>query len=152
LALTRQKLPILDRQKMPPAEDLAKGAYILADTDGQPDIIVIASGSEVHLALEAAESLSRSKGIGVRVVSMPSWELFEAAPADYRAKVLPPEVKTRLAVEAGLPMGWERYVLGPDRVIGVDTFGASAPGPVVQAEYGLTVDHIVDRAIALLDR
>jgi transketolase len=152
LALTRQKLPILDRQKLPPAEDLAKGAYILADTDGQPDIIVIASGSEVHLALEAAESLSRSKGIGVRVVSMPSWELFEAAPADYRAKVLPPEVKTRLAVEAGLPMGWERYVLGPDRVIGVDTFGASAPGPVVQAEYGLTVDHIVDRAIALLDR
>jgi transketolase len=151
LALTRQKLPVFDRQKMPSAEELGQGAYILADTGGQPDMIIIASGSEVHLALEAAEALNNRKGVGVRVVSMPSWELFEVAPADYRAQVLPPEVKTRLAVEAGLSMGWERYVLGPDRVIGVDTFGASAPGPVVQAKYGLTVDHIVERAIGLLD-
>ncbi len=151
LVLTRQKLPVFDRQKMPPAEDLAHGAYILADTAGQPDIILIASGSEVHLALEAAAVLSR-KGVAARVVSMPSWELFEAASADYRAKVLPPEINTRLAVEAGLSMGWERYVLGSGRVIGVDTFGASAPGPVVQAQYGLTVDNIVERALALLDR
>ena len=151
LVLTRQKLPVFDRQKMPPAEDLAHGAYILVDTAGPPDIILIASGSEVHLALEATDVLSR-KEIAARVVSMPSWELFEAASADYRAKVLPPEINTRLAVEAGVSMGWERYVLGSDRVIGVDTFGASAPGPVVQAQYGLTVDNIVDRALALLDR
>ena len=151
LVLTRQKLPVLDRQTMPPAENLERGAYVLVDTDGPPDLIVMASGSEVHLALEAADVL-KNKGIGVRVISMPSWELFEAAPADYRAKILPPEVKTRLAVEAGLPMGWERYVLGPDRVVGVAAFGASAPGPVVQAKYGLTVDNIVARAAALLDR
>ena len=149
LALTRQKLPVLDRRKMPPAENLANGAYILVDTDGRPDIILIASGSEVHLTLEAAAVLAR-KGVAARVVSMPSWELFEAAPAAYRDQVLPPEVTVRLAVEAGSPMGWERYVLGPDRVVGVKTFGASAPGPVVQAKYGFTVDNVVARAEALV--
>ncbi len=150
LVLTRQKLPVLDRQQMPSAEALAKGAYILADTDGHPDIILIASGSEVHLTIAAAEVLGR-KGIAARVVSMPSWELFEAAPAAYRDQVLPPDARVRLAVEAGVPMGWERYVLGSDRVVGVTTFGASAPGPVVQAQYGLTVANVVDRALALLE-
>ena len=90
------------------------------------------------------------KGVAARVVSMPSWELFEAASVAYRDQVLPPEVTVRLAVEAGLSMGWERYVLGSDRVVSVDTFGASAPGPVVQAKYGFTVDNIVDRALALM--
>ncbi len=149
LALTRQKLPVFDRQKMPSAGNLANGAYILVDTDGRPDIILMASGSEVHLAVEVAAVLDQ-KGVAARVVSMPSWELFEAAPAAYRDQVLPPEVTVRLAVEAGLSMGWERYVLGSDRVVGVDTFGASAPGPVVQAKYGFTVDNIVDRALALM--
>jgi transketolase len=151
LVLTRQKLPVLDRGKMPSASDLRHGAYILREPDGRPDMIMIASGSEVHPALEAADVLGR-KGVAARVVSMPSWELFEAAPADYRAKVLPPEVTVRLAIEAGLPMGWERYVLGPDRVVGVTAFGASAPGPELQARYGFTVDHIVDRALILLNR
>ncbi len=149
LALTRQKLPVLDRQKMTSADNLANGAYILVDTDERPDIILMASGSEVHLAIEAAAVLGQ-KGVAARVVSMPSWELFEAAPTAYRDQVLPPEVTVRLAVEAGLPMGWERYVLGPDRVVGVNTFGASAPGPVVQSQYGLTVDNVVARALALM--
>jgi transketolase len=151
LVLTRQKLPVLDRRKMAPAEDLARGAYILADTDGDPDIILIASGSEVHLALEATGVLVQ-KGVAARVVSMPSWELFEAAPRSYRDTVLPPTVKTRLAVEAGIPMGWDRYVLGVDRVVGVTTFGASAPGPTVQAAYGFTVENVVERALNLVNR
>ena len=138
LVLTRQKLPVLDRKQMPPAVELAKGAYVLADCDGAPDIILMASGSEVHLALAAAGVLEE-KGIAARVVSMPSWELFEAMPASYREQVLPAEVTVRLAVEAGLPMGWDRYVLGPDRVVGVSTFGASAPGPVVVTLYPLSV-------------
>jgi transketolase len=150
LVLTRQKLPVLDRGKMPPAKGLAHGAYILADTDGQPDIILIASGSEVHLALEAAGVLEQ-KGVAARVVSMPSWELFEAAPRSYRDTVLPPAVTTRLAVEAGIPMGWDRYVLGLDRVVGVTTFGASAPGPKVQAAYGFTVENVVERALKLVN-
>ncbi|MDJ0808799.1 MAG: transketolase [Desulfobacterales bacterium] len=150
LVLTRQKLPVLDRQDLPPDEGLARGAYILADSNGQPDIILIASGSEVHLAMEAAAVLHK-QGVAARVVSMPSWELFEAAPADYREKVLPAATTVRLAVEAALPMGWERYVLGPDRMVGVNTFGASAPGPVVQAKYGLTVDNVVERAVTLLN-
>ena len=149
LVLTRQKLPVLDRAQMPPATELSKGAYVLADADGQPDIILVASGSEVHLALDAAGVLGE-KGFAVRVVSMPSWELFEAMPASYREQVLPSAVTARLAVEAGLPMGWDRYVLGADRVVGVDTFGASAPGPVVQTNYGLTVENVVERAMTLL--
>jgi transketolase len=149
LVLTRQKLPVLDRAQMPPATALSKGAYVLADADGPPDIILVASGSEVHLALDAAGVLGE-KGVAVRVVSMPSWELFEAMPASYREQVLPSAVTARLAVEAGLPMGWDRYVLGADRVVGVGTFGASAPGPVVQANYGLTIENVVERAMALL--
>ncbi|MBL0712593.1 MAG: transketolase [Desulfosarcina sp.] len=151
LVLTRQKLPVLDRQKNPPAAELAKGAYIMADAGGSPDIILIASGSEVHLVREAGRVLN-AKGVAVRVVSMPSWELFEAMPVSYREQVLPPEVTVRLAVEAGIPMGWDRYVLGPDRVVGVTTFGASAPGPVVQEKFGLTVENVVNRAMALLKR
>ncbi len=149
LVLTRQKLPVLDRAQMPAAAELSKGAYILTDAEGQPDIILVASGSEVHLALAAAGVLG-DKGFAARVVSMPSWELFEAMPAAYREQVLPSAVTTRLAVEAGLPMGWDRYVLGSDRVVGVNTFGASAPGPEVQAKYGLTLENVVDRAMALL--
>jgi len=136
---------------MPEAQSLAKGAYVLVDTAGQPDILLLASGSEVHLVLSAGRQLA-DQGIQARVVSMPSWELFEAMPEDYREAVLPKAVTARLAVEAGLPMGWERYVGDSDRVIGVQGFGASAPGPVLQEKYGFTVDNVVRRALAILGR
>ena len=149
LALTRQKLPILDRAVLPEAQSLAKGAYILADSTGKPDILLMASGSEVHLVLAARQQLA-GQGIQARVVSMPSWELFEAMPAAYREEVLPKDVTARLAVEAGLPMGWERYVGNPENIVGVNGFGASAPGPVLQEKYGFTVDNVVQRALAIV--
>jgi transketolase len=149
LALTRQKLAVLDRDTLSPGDSLAKGAYVLADGDGQPDIILIASGSEVHLVMAARAQLA-DKGLRVRVVSMPSWELFEAMPASYRETVLPTEIKIRLAVEMGLPMGWERYVGDAGAIIGMNGFGASAPGPVVQEKFGFTVEHVVRRALEIL--
>lgn len=151
LALTRQKLAVLDRETLPPAAYLAKGAYILADAEGQPDIILMASGSEVHLVMEARSQL-KGKGIQARVVSMPSWELFEAMPSAYRKEVLPTGITARLAVEAGLPMGWERYTGHPDNIIGINGFGASAPGPVIQEKFGLTVANVVARACEILNR
>jgi transketolase len=149
LALTRQKLAVLDRDTLSPEGSLAMGAYILADGDGQPDMILIASGSEVHLVMAARERLAE-KGVKARVVSMPSWELFEAMPASYRETVLPTEIKARLAVEMGLPMGWERYVGDAGAIIGMNGFGASAPGPVVQEKFGFTVEHVVRRALEIL--
>jgi transketolase len=151
LALTRQKLAVLDRETLPAASALAKGAYVLVDTEGQPDIILMASGSEVHLVLEACPQLAE-KGIKARVVSMPSWELFEAMPASYREAVLPADVSARLAVEMGLAMGWERYVGNAGAVIGMNGFGASAPGPIIQEKNGFTVAHVVQTAIDLLKR
>lgn len=152
LALTRQKLAVLDRAVLPQARALAKGAYVLEDpADGDPDIILMASGSEVHLIMAASRALA-DKGIKARVVSMPSWELFEAMPASYREEVLPAGIPARLAVEAGLPMGWERYVGATGDVIGVSGFGASAPGPVVQEKFGFTVENVVRRAEAILNR
>jgi len=149
LILTRQKLPILDRTRYAPAEGLARGAYILSDCDGTPDVILIATGSEVHITLEAREKL-KSEGVSARVVSMPSWELFEKNDADYKEKVLPSGVPTRLAVEAGSPMGWERYTGRSEAVIGIDHFGASARGNVLLEKFGFTADNIVQRAKALL--
>ena len=149
LALTRQKLPVLDHSELPGAQSLAKGAYILADAAGKPDILLIASGSEVHLVLAARQRLA-DQGVQARVISMPSWELFEAMPDDYREDVLPKEVTARLAVEAGLPMGWERYVGHPGNIIGVNGFGASAPGPVLQEKFGFTVDNVVRRALEII--
>jgi len=151
LALTRQKLAVLDREILTAARGLANGAYILADPEGTPEIILLASGSEVHLVLAAGEELS-AKGIRARVVSMPSWELFEAMPAAYREEVLPSGVAARLAVEAGISMGWERYVGTAKNVIGIDRFGASAPGPVLQEKFGFTVDKVVRRAMDILGR
>jgi len=137
LALTRQGLPVLDRTEYGPAAGLARGAYLLQDVDsGKPDIILIASGSEVAIALDACRELEK-KGKGVRVVSMPSWELFEEQPEDYRRKVLPPEIKTRVAVEAGISQGWHRYVGSRGDVIGVDHFGASAPAKVLFEKFGI---------------
>lgn len=150
LALTRQKLPILDRTKFPSAELLLKGAYILADADqGHPRVILIATGSEVHLALEAWGRLA-DKGIPARVVSMPSWELFDRQPEAYRNEVLPPEVTARLAIETGSPHGWHRYVGLRGEVVGMTRFGASAPYQVLLQQFGFTAEHVVSRAMELL--
>jgi len=151
LALTRQKLAVLDREALPAAQSLTKGAYILADADGQPDIILMASGSEVHLVMAARQQLA-DRGIKARVVSMPSWELFEAMPASYREEVLPAGISARLAVEMGISMGWERYVGNAGDIISMNRFGASAPGPVVQEKFGFTVENVVRRALELLNR
>ena len=118
---------------------------------GAPDLVLIGTGSEVQLVMAAQATLSKD-GIRARVVSMPSWELFEAEPADYRETVLPRAVTRRLAVEAGATFGWERWVGGAGAVVGIDRFGASAPGDIVMKELGFTVDHVVARARALLGR
>ena len=152
LVLTRQKLPVLDRQTLAPASGVARGAYVLAEAGGTaPDVILIATGSEVSVALEAHQRLVRD-GIRSRVVSMPSWELFEAQPKAYRDTVLPPGVRARVGVEAATPFGWERYVGPEGAIIGVNRFGASAPGPVVMREFGFTPEHVVETAKALLEK
>ncbi|MBW2676534.1 MAG: transketolase [Deltaproteobacteria bacterium] len=149
LILSRQKLPILSHSRHGKASDLAKGAYVLADSDGTPDIIMIATGAEVHATIEAAARLT-SDGMSARVVSMPSWELFEAAPREYRDLILPPEVKTRIAVEAGLAMGWERYIGQDGLVVGMTGYGASAPGGINMEKFGFTVENITKTALKLL--
>jgi len=152
LVLTRQKLPVLDRTALAPAAGTARGAYVLVDAgQGPPELILIATGSEVSLALDAHRQLA-AEGIRSRVVSMPSWELFEAQSAEYRQEVLPPAVHARVSVEAGSPFGWERYVGPGGAILGVDRFGASAPGPEVMARYGFTVEHVVATAKTVLAR
>ena len=152
LALTRQNVPTLDRTKYASAEGLMKGGYILADAEnGQPDIILIATGSEVQHAVGAYEELKK-KNISVRVVSLPCWELFEMQTKEYRNQVLPPAVTTRLAVETGVILGWERYVGTEGEVIGLDRYGASAPFAVIMKNLGFTTDNVVNRAIALLKK
>ena len=149
LALTRQKLPIFDREAVAPARGVGRGAYALRPVEGTPDVLLIGSGSEVQHALAAARTLSE-EGIEAQVVSMPSWALFEEQPAAYRREVLPPAVTARVSIEAGVTQGWERYV-GPDGTsLGVDRFGASAPGDVVMEKYGLTADRVAEEARALL--
>jgi len=143
LALSRQPLPTLDRSKYAPATGVAQGAYVLADTPaGNPDVIIIASGSEVSLAVEAHESLL-AEGIRSRVVSMPSWEIFERQSQAYRDSVLPPAVKARVAVEQASIMGWERYVGSSGHVIGMKTFGASAPLKELQRKYGFEPNQVI---------
>jgi transketolase len=150
LILTRQDVPTLDRVQFAAAEGLRRGAYVLADApNGKPDIILIGTGSEVSLIVAASHKLT-TKGINVRIVSMPSWELFDAQPRNYRDSVLPPSVRARLAVEAGATQAWCKYVGGEGDVIGVDRFGASAPGDVVMREYGFTVVNVFERAMELI--
>ncbi len=149
LLLSRQKLPILD--SVLKDQTLQLGAYVLSDCEGTPDIILMASGAEVHLTLEAQKTLAL-EGITARVVSMPSWELFEMTSPDYQQQVLPAAVKTRLAVEAGIPMGWEKYVGDSGDIIGMTGFGASAPGSVVLEKFGFSADNVVARAKKLLGR
>jgi transketolase len=150
LVLTRQNLPILDPDKYPLRAGVGRGAYILADEARRPEIILIASGSEVQLALAARDKLTEQK-IAARVVSMPSWELFEEQAAEYREQVLLKGVP-KLAVEAGATLGWYKYVGEKGAVIGVDRFGASAPGKVVMEKLGLTVDNVVQHALQLVRR
>ncbi len=150
LALTRQDVPTLDRSKFASSEGLERGAYILADLGkGSPELILIASGSEVSLIVEAGLKLEE-KSIAVRLVSFPSWELFACQGQEYREAVLPKKLRKRLAVEAGVSLGWERWVGENGAVIAVDRFGASAPAKIVYSELGLTVGNIVDRALCLL--
>ena len=149
LILSRQNLPVLDRTYYPSATALAKGAYILSDSKGKPDAILIGSGSEVSICLEAQRALAR-QGVAVRVVSMPSWELFERTSQAYKDAVLPPKVTARVAVEAGISMGWERYVGSRGAVVGIDRFGASAPGETVMDKYGMKAAAIVSKTKELL--
>ena len=150
LALTRQKLAVIDREKYASAEGLAKGAYILAGSNDQrPDVVLIASGSEVSVALDAYEKLA-AEGVAARVVSMPSWDLFEKQSQSYKDEVLPPQTTARLAIEAAYPFGWERYIGSKGAVIGMERFGASAPYKVLAEKFGFTADNIVRRAHELL--
>jgi len=152
LVLTRQDVPTLDRVHYAAADSLRRGAYVLADApNGKPDIILISTGSEVSLIVAAGHRLT-AKGINVRIVSMPSWELFDTQPRSYRDSVLPPSVRARLAVEAGASQGWCKYAGDEGDVIGVDRFGASAPGEVVMREYGFTVEKVYECAMKLMGR
>ncbi len=150
LILTRQNTSIIDRETFTSAEELMQGAYVLADLgEEEPELILMASGSEVDLILQAGLRLA-AEGVNLRVVSFPSWELFAMQDKDYQDRVLPPEIKKRLAVEAGTTLGWERWVGDQGRVIGIDRFGASAPGDVVMMKYGLTVANVIEQALELM--
>jgi transketolase len=150
LALTRQKVPVIDRTRFAGAEGLRRGGYILAEADpASPQLILIATGSEVSLALDAREKL-QAEGIATRVVSLPCWELFEEQPQAYRDEVIPPAVTARLGIEAGVRQGWDRYVGTGGDVVCLDRFGASAPGDVVMRELGFNVDNVLQRARKLL--
>ncbi len=149
LALSRQPLPTLDRSRYAAASGVAKGAYVLADADGPPQLILIATGSELSVAVQAHETL-RSEGVRCRVVSMPSWDLFEQQPADYRESVLPSSVTARLAIEQGSTLGWERYIGPKGRMIGMHTFGASAPLKALLGRYGFDSSSILKVAREML--
>jgi len=152
LALSRQKVPTFDRTRMGAASGLRRGAYVLVETPERiPDIILIASGSEVQLAVGAREKLE-AHGVAVRVVSMPSAEIFESQERSYRDSVLPPSVTRRLAIEAGSPLSWYKWVGSEGDVIGMTTFGASAPYQELLKHFGFTVDNVVERALRLLGR
>jgi transketolase len=145
LALTRQKVPTLEETSV---DGVARGAYVVHDPDDTPELILIATGSEVALAVDAAKQLD----IPTRVVSMPCWELFEEQGADYRDDVLPPDVKARLSIEAGVKLGWKQWVGDEGDSISIEHYGASAPGNTVLEKFGYTVDNVVARARALVTR
>jgi transketolase len=153
LVLSRQELPVIDRDRYAPADGLHRGAYVLAEASGEePEVILLATGSEVWLALAARDELEQRQEVPTRVVSMPCWELFEAQPQSYRDQVLPPLVTARLAVEAGSTALWHKWVGTLGGVVGIDHFGASAPGGTALIKFGLTEDNVVERALAVLHR
>jgi len=146
LVLTRQALPTIDRSKFAAASGVARGAYVLADaSDGKPDVLLLATGSEVALCLDAYERL-KAEGIKSRVVSMPSWELFDDQPREYRDSVLPPAVKARVSVEQASTFGWAKYVSATGQSIGMRSFGASAPLKDLAKKFGFTPEHVVAAA------
>jgi transketolase len=149
LALTRQKVPVLDRTKMSSAENLSKGAYVLVESGNKPEVILMASGSEVSLAVEVFDLL-KSEGISARVVSFPSWELFEAQSDGYKESVLPKSIKARISIEAGVKQGWEKYLGDYGEAISIEIFGASAPYEILFKEYGFTKETVVQKAKTLL--
>ncbi len=151
LAFTRQNLPVLDRSTLNPASGVLKGAYILWESSSSPQVVIIATGSEVHIALEAGRKLE-GEGIAARVVSMPSWEMFDVQPKEYRDHVLPPSLRARVSVEAGATKGWERYV-GLDGVsVGMTGYGASAPAGVLYEKFGITAERVADESRKLVNR
>ncbi len=146
IVCTRQPLPTIDRSKFAPASMLAKGAYVLADAEGgKPSVILIGTGSEVSLCMAAREKLI-GEGIAARVVSMPSWELFDEQDAAYRDSVLPPSITARVTVEEASPIGWDRYAGRTGIVLGMHSFGMSAPIAIVTKHFGFTVEHVVESA------
>lgn len=150
LVFSRQNIPTLDRMRYAPAEGLKNGAYVVAPSaGGMPDLMLIATGSELHLALAAQDELALQK-VHASVVSMPCWELFDMQSQEYRDSVLPPQVTKRLAIEAGSPLGWHKYVGTAGEILAVEQFGASAPGEIVLREYGFTVENVIRKAFALL--
>ena len=151
LVLSRQGLPVLDREVLAAAGGVQRGGYVLWQATERPEVILIATGSEVHIALDAGKTLE-GQGIGARVVSLPSWELFDSQPAEYRHSVLPPTLKARVSIEAATPLGWERYVGLDGAAIGLSHFGASAPAEVLYQKFGLTVQRVVDEATRLAGR
>jgi transketolase len=151
LSLSRQKVPTLDRSDLAPASGVERGAYVLWESSASPDLILIATGAEVGLTLEAGRKIA-GDGTEVRVVSMPCWELFEQQPAAYREEVLPPLVRARLSVEPGVALGWSKWVGDHGDSISIEHFGASAPGATVLEHFGYNLDNVVARATALLAR
>jgi len=151
LVLSRQNLPILDRTFLAPASGLRRGGYVLWQSSVTPDVILIATGSEVHIALEAAKLL-KEKDISSRIVSLPSWELFEVQSEDYRNEVLPPNIPARISIEAGATLGWERYVGSGGVIIGISRFGTSAPGDVIYEKLWLTAQRVVSEAVKILHK
>jgi transketolase len=151
LVLTRQGVPSLDRSSAPPSGGAQRGGYILWENASQPDIILMGSGSEVQLALEAGKQLA-GEGNNVRVVSLPSWDIFEAQSPEYRRHVLPPQVKARISVEAASTMGWQRYVGDGGIALGIDHFGASAPAKTLYGMFGLTAARVAEEARRLLEK
>jgi len=144
LILTRQTVPVIDRKGLSPATGLKKGAYVLKEAGKRMEVVLIATGSEVYPALGAAGILE-NKGIGTRVVSMPSWEIFDAQPEEYKKQIIPEDVKLKAAVEAGVSTGWHKYVGCDGEVIGIDRFGASAPYKVLFEKFGFTPEAIAER-------
>ena len=151
LSMSREKVPVLDRSDLAPASGVEQGAYVLWDSSDAPELILIGTGAQLGLALDAGRKIA-ADGTSVRVVSMPCWELYEEQPQAYRDEVLPPDVKARLSVEAGVSLGWSKWVGDHGASVSIEHFGASAPGPTVLEEFGYTVDNVVARATALLAR
>jgi len=149
LVLTRQKLPVIDRSNLASADNLRFGAYVLKDCTGSPNILLVATGSEVYLALEASEKLAES-GIQSRVIAMPSTQLFEQQNEEYKTGLLPPDIPARLIIEAASTFGWSKYAGEKGDIMGIDEFGGSAPGQVMMEKFGFTSENVVKRARQLL--